>query len=182
MMFPRWHSGKASACQCRRRKKRELDPRVRKSPWKRKGQLTPAFLPGESHGQRSLVGYSPWGGKESDTTEWLSIHTHKETTQTHAFLTTRASLTTGPFPQLPLEQPLLRTGCVCCLWLLHTHSSQGHPPIQLCPTEAWLEITGAIKMMLYIKQQADDFIRLVKQNIEVWSHHLVEKICNRATL
>ena len=36
---------------------------------------TPGFLPGESHGQRSLVGYSPWGCKELDTTEWLSTHT-----------------------------------------------------------------------------------------------------------
>ena len=34
-------------------------------------QLTPTFLPGEFHGQRSLVGYSPWGRKESDTTEQL---------------------------------------------------------------------------------------------------------------
>ena len=34
--------------------------------------LTPAFWPGEFHGQRSLVGYSPWGHKESDTTEQLS--------------------------------------------------------------------------------------------------------------
>ena len=33
---------------------------------------TPVFLPGESHGQRSLVGYSPWGRKESDTTERLT--------------------------------------------------------------------------------------------------------------
>ena len=32
-------------------------------------QPTPVFLPGESHGQRSLAGYSPWGCKESDTTE-----------------------------------------------------------------------------------------------------------------
>jgi len=38
-------------------------------------QPTPIFLPGESHGKRSLVGYSPWGHKESDTTEWLT-HTH----------------------------------------------------------------------------------------------------------
>ena len=38
---------------------------------KRKWQLTPVLLPGESHGQRSLVGYSPRGGKESDTTEQL---------------------------------------------------------------------------------------------------------------
>ena len=33
----------------------------------------PVFLPGESHGQRSLVGYSPWGRKESDTTERLTL-------------------------------------------------------------------------------------------------------------
>ena len=37
-------------------------------------QPTPVFLPGESHGQRSLVGCSPWGCKESDTTEQLSTH------------------------------------------------------------------------------------------------------------
>ena len=38
-------------------------------PCRRAGQLTPVFLPGESHGQRSLAGYSPWGHKELDTTE-----------------------------------------------------------------------------------------------------------------
>ena len=37
--------------------------------WRRKWQPTPVFLPGKSHGQRSLAGYSPWGRKESDTTE-----------------------------------------------------------------------------------------------------------------
>ena len=37
--------------------------------WRRKWQFTPVFLPGKSHGQRSLVGYSPWGHKELDTTE-----------------------------------------------------------------------------------------------------------------
>ena len=36
---------------------------------------TPVFLPGESHGQRSLADYSPWGPKELDTTEWLSMYT-----------------------------------------------------------------------------------------------------------
>ena len=41
---------------------------VRKIPWRRKWQSTPVLLPGKSHGQRSLVGYSPWGLKESDTT------------------------------------------------------------------------------------------------------------------
>ena len=50
---------------------------VRKIPWRRKWQSTPALLPGKSHGRRSLIGYSPWGRKESDTTERLhftSLH------------------------------------------------------------------------------------------------------------
>ena len=42
---------------------------VRKIPWRRKWQPIPVFLPGESHGWSSLVGYSPWGCKESDMTE-----------------------------------------------------------------------------------------------------------------
>ena len=48
---------------------------VGKIPWSRKWQPTPVFLPGESYGQRNLVGYSPRGHKESDMTEWLSMHT-----------------------------------------------------------------------------------------------------------
>ena len=43
-------------------------PWVGKIPRRRKWQPTPGFLPGESHGQRSLAGYSPWGRKVSDTT------------------------------------------------------------------------------------------------------------------
>ena len=42
--------------------------------WRREWQPTPVFLPGESHGQRSLAGYSPWRFKESDMTEWLTLH------------------------------------------------------------------------------------------------------------
>ena len=45
------------------------DPWVRKIPWRRAWQPTPVFLPGEFHGQRSLVGCSPCSRKESDTTE-----------------------------------------------------------------------------------------------------------------
>ena len=45
------------------------DPWVGKISWRRQWQPTPAFLPGKSHGQRSLIGYSPWGCRESDTTE-----------------------------------------------------------------------------------------------------------------
>ena len=49
-----------------------FDPWVRKILWRRAWQLTPVFLPGESHGQRHLAGYSPWGHKELDMTEQLS--------------------------------------------------------------------------------------------------------------
>ena len=69
VILPRWLSGKESAYQCRRC---EFDPWVRKIPWRRKWQPTLVFLPGKSHGQRSLVAYSPWGLRESDTTEPLS--------------------------------------------------------------------------------------------------------------
>ena len=47
----------------------QVQPPGQEDPWRRKWQPTPVFLPGESHGQRSLVGYSPWGHKELDTSE-----------------------------------------------------------------------------------------------------------------
>ena len=60
-----------------------FDPWVGKIPWRREWQPTPIFLPRKFHGQRNLAGYSPWGHKESDTTEGLS-HTHTHThTYTH---------------------------------------------------------------------------------------------------
>ena len=55
-----------------------LDPQAKKIPWRRQWLPTPVFSPGEFHGHRSLVGYSPWGCKESDMTERLT-HTHTHT-------------------------------------------------------------------------------------------------------
>ena len=49
-----------------------FDPWVGKISWNRKWQPTPVIMPGKSHGQRSLVGYGPWGLKESDLTEQLN--------------------------------------------------------------------------------------------------------------
>ena len=91
MDFPGDSSGKELACQCRGCKRHGFDAWVRKIPWRRSWQPTPIFLPGKSHGQRSLAGYSPqgvkervgdgqgglaycssWGCKESDTTERLN--------------------------------------------------------------------------------------------------------------
>ena len=61
--LPWWLSGKEPACQCRRCKRRRLDPWVRKIPWRREWLRAPVFLPGESHGQRNLAGYSLWSAK-----------------------------------------------------------------------------------------------------------------------
>ena len=51
-------------------------PRLGRSPGEGNGNPTPVFLPGESHGQRRLVAYSPWGPKESDKTERLMLLTN----------------------------------------------------------------------------------------------------------
>jgi len=61
--FPGGSDGKESACNA---EDPRFDPWVKKILWRRTWLPTPVFLPGESHGQRSLVGYSPWGHIESD--------------------------------------------------------------------------------------------------------------------
>ena len=62
---------------CLQHSRAEFDPWVGKIPWRRAWQPTPVLLPGESHRQRSLASYSPWGHKESDMTKLVRTHTHK---------------------------------------------------------------------------------------------------------
>ena len=62
-----------SIWQCQRCRQLGFSPQVGTIPWRRKWHPTPVFLPGGSHGQRGLVGYRPWGRRESDTAE----HKHK---------------------------------------------------------------------------------------------------------
>ena len=74
--LPRWLSGKNTTCQHRRH---GFSPWVRKISWRRKWQPSPVLLPGKSHGQRSLVGYSLWGHKRvghdlATTTIFQCIH------------------------------------------------------------------------------------------------------------
>ena len=65
---------KSNPPKCRRH---GFDPWVGKIPWRREQLPTAVFLPGESHGQRSLVDYSPRGYKESDTTKRQTLsHVH----------------------------------------------------------------------------------------------------------
>ena len=75
MGFSGGASGKEFACQWRRRKRARLSPWVRKIPWRRAWQPAAIFLPGESHGQRSLAGSSPRGGRET-WLERLSTYMH----------------------------------------------------------------------------------------------------------
>ena len=69
-------SVKDPTCKCRC-KSRGFHPWVGKIPWRRAWQPTPVFLPGEPHGQRSLVGYRPRGQTELDSTEVTELaHSH----------------------------------------------------------------------------------------------------------
>ena len=96
--LPWWLGGKEPTCLCRRL---WFDPRVGKIPWKRKWHSTPVFLPGKIHGQRGLVGYSPWGHKESDMTWWLN-NSKAHTKLSVKMLTTQSCRTCGPTDYRPL--------------------------------------------------------------------------------
>ena len=68
--------GNRMSLQCRRHGRLEFHPWVRKIPWKRAWQPTPVFSPGESLGQRSLAGYSPWGHRVgTNWSDWARTHT-----------------------------------------------------------------------------------------------------------
>ena len=98
--LPRWLSGKEPTCLCRGCR---LNPWLRKMPWRRKWHATAVFLPGKSHGQRSLVGYSPWGRKETETR--LSAHTQMKYLLNTCLFFLLLSLRTN------LWQPLICSGC-----------------------------------------------------------------------
>ena len=68
--LPWWLRWQSVCLQCGRP---GFNPWVEKILWRRQWHPTPVIFPGKSHGWRSLVGYSPWDRKESDTTEWLNF-------------------------------------------------------------------------------------------------------------
>ena len=72
VVFPGRTVEKSPAANTGDGKRCGFNPWVGKIPWRRKWQPTPEFLPGKSHGQRSLVGSSPWGRTESHMAGWLS--------------------------------------------------------------------------------------------------------------
>ena len=103
----RWLSGKKPTCQCSRL---VFDPWVRKIPCRREWQSNPVIVLGESHGQRSLVGYSPGGHEKLDTTERLSMHTcnHDKTPRQSLFITTSSPLHILGKSALLSQRPQLR--------------------------------------------------------------------------
>ena len=73
--FPRWHEWSRIHVPMLETQEMWVWSLGWEDPWRREWIPTPIFLPEEFHGQRSLVGDSPWGGKELDMTEWLTLCT-----------------------------------------------------------------------------------------------------------
>ena len=98
--FPGGSHGKESACNAG---DSGSIPRLAKISWRRKWPLTPVFLPGEFHEQRSLVGYTPWGCKELVMTEWLTLSVSfrhsKKNREKHSRLKDTPLLTSSPHMQ-----------------------------------------------------------------------------------
>ena len=113
MSFPGGVSGKESTCQCRKHKRFGLDLWVGKIPWRRKRQLTPVSLPGESQGQRSLMGYSPWGHRVGY--DWVPTHMHTHT-HTHTLWLKAPALMQYHCSSL-LLQPSSQDILLDCRWI-----------------------------------------------------------------
>jgi len=134
--LPRWFGDKESACQCRRHKRCRFSTWVRKISCSRKWQPTPVYLSGESHGQRSLAGYSLWGHKELDKTEQLITHTYRRIIASYYNIGTKVNFL--PWVLYFLFDVL--TGCCFPFFiktLLHTISLLKDWTIVTCLREEW---------------------------------------------
>ena len=112
--LPQWSSGRC-----------EFDPCVGKTPWRRKWQPTPVFLPGEFHGQRSLAGYSSWGCKDSDMTERLTL----------PLSPTRGPVDSSARPALPSEWRNLIASPQACF--LHLPTARQTEELSWSPKNIW---------------------------------------------
>ena len=142
MAFPGGASGKEPTCQCRS-ERCGFDPWVGKIPWRRAWQPTPVLLSRESHRQRSLVGYSPWGRKESDMTE----KTQYEVCNTcslvfHATfkkvkITLRSPVMKDPGPMLEHNQDLQCEDPLICFFNTIPYCYQPSPPPKFTENFLW---------------------------------------------
>ena len=99
-----------------------FDPWVGKIPWRRKWQPTPVLLPEKSHGQRSLVDYSPWGCKESDTQQFHTLT--KQAILHQASCSTWGSVPTNSAPFSPLSH-------LSVLLVMRAEETSVPPPVSL---------------------------------------------------
>ena len=97
-----------------------FNPWVRKIPWRRKLQPTPVFLPGESHGQRSLAGYSRWGHKESDMTEHSTRYIILGTSKFEKYKTFKLFIGLSHMWKKSLQY-CLQVACFCTYMFKHTN-------------------------------------------------------------
>ena len=111
---------------CMQLRRPGFDPWVRKIPWRRAWQPTPVFLPGESHGQRGLVGCRPWGRTESDTTEVVKQQQQLSTGETlNNFSQDQENLAYGPASRSILSSLLLSFSMVLTGSWTHSQKNVG---------------------------------------------------------
>ena len=149
--FPGGSSGKESACECRRSRRCCFGPWVGKMPWKRKWQPAPVFLPGESHGQRSLAGCSPWGRKESDTTE-ATQHAHMLKSVYVSSVSSASWTTASTSPNIQVQDPLPTN--------LLTQKGQTPPLSSSGPHSIWGRSTPWRKVKKK-QEQADEWLYIL---------------------
>ena len=126
---------KLSACQCRRCWTCGFRPWVTEVPWRRKWQPPPGFLPGKSHGQRSLTGYSLWGVRVRHHWACERAHTH---THTHTHI--HDTLHEAPSHEAGAK------GSLCWRGQVSNQNEEAH----VSGYRGWLLSTGALRVLLAI--------------------------------
>ena len=133
--LPIWPSSRESACRCRRPKKCRFDPWVGMISWRRSWQSTPAFLPGESHRQRSLAGYKSMESQKSRA--WRDSKATAATQHPHMVKSSRATGQTSA-KQTPTQSPrgFWQQNRKFCK-ILESSRLYGHGMKLTCPFTDW---------------------------------------------
>ena len=135
--LPWWLSRESIYLQCRRP---GFNPWLRKIPWRRKWQHTPVLLPRKAHGWRSLLGYSPWGCKELDTTERLHslrVGKHSLCPGEPQNLVSNLDLVSSEF-QMPVSSSLLDSSICQTSWASQAQCVKNlTPSLALPPTQVY---------------------------------------------
>ena len=126
-MLPRWHRGKESACQCRRRKRHGFDPWVRKILWRRNWQSAPVFLLGKSHGWRSLVGLQSVGSQSRTQLNDWAQHSAQHSPAQSTPISARTLTLHWPFLHIAKTRGALPAEGRYDLWAESSYRSQSTP-------------------------------------------------------